>query len=658
MQIFLRRFPRTLMLRVLATVHDIAMGTLALLLAFVVRLDIDPIWADSGPHLTASFLFGIIVGGIGYTFGLNRGVWRYASLPDLIAILKVATVSVALFVVAHFLLARLESVPRSSLIVAWAFLVIFLGASRAIYRMYRNDRDRRRERRSNPTSRAKRVLLVGAGDNAELFLKVIADRGGAGLEVLGIIDERRRRTGRFIRGIPILGGIDELPRHVERYAKLGRRPEALVLTRARDEYEERASITDLIAAAAEHGLEMLKLPNMLEMREIGHDLEIRPIRLEDLLQRSTINLNLSKVGPMIKDKVVLITGAGGSIGSELTRQLAALGPARLVLVDANESLLYTIDNEMQRLGLNIPIQSRLCNVREKTSIERIMIEHRPALVFHAAALKHVPIVEEQPLEGIFTNVIGTRNVAEAAMLAGVTAMVMISTDKAVNPANAMGATKRMAEMFCQAMDIASDLHQTRFVTVRFGNVLGSAGSVVPLFEKQLKAGGPLTVTHPDIERFFMTIPEACALVIQAAAESLSGGQDRGRIFVLDMGTPVKIADLAKNMIRLSGLRPDIDISITYTGLRPGEKLYEELFDDREKLSATKNPDILVAFPRPVEGALIARIFDEMQKLLESHDETGAIRLLKSTVPEFVQNTDTGSDAAQGPSGGGAILPAL
>jgi O-antigen biosynthesis protein WbqV len=342
---------------------------------------------------------------------------------------------------------------------------------------------------------------------------------------------------------------------------------------------------------------------------------------------------------MIGGKSVQITGAGGSIGSELVRQVARLGPSKMILLDANEYLLYSIEREMSSHMPRIAFEALLCNVREKETVLRIVGAHRPDVIFHAAALKHVPIVEAQPLEGVFTNAIGTRNVAEAAIQAKASAMILVSTDKAVNPANVMGASKRMAEMFCQAMDLSLGEGATRFVTVRFGNVLGSAGSVVPLFEKQIRAGGPLTVTHAEIERYFMTIPEACLLVLQAAAHSLNRQEERGRIFVLDMGKPVKIVDLARNLIRLSGLRPDEDIKIAYTGLRPGEKLYEELFHSRESLEQTDAKGILAAAPHAIERGLIIRIFDEMKRMIEQDDVVGALRLLKSTVTDFTPGAE-------------------
>mgnify|MGYP001243185792 CR=1 FL=1 len=623
-----------LLLRGIALLHDTLMGIAALLLALVLRLDLDRVVGHLAIYGSAALAFGLVVSSVGFVFGMNRSVWRYASLPDLLTILKAATLSVVLFIAAHFLLARLEAIPRSSVVIAWAFLVVLLAAPRAVYRMYRNQRDTRRKR-SKGRGAARRVILVGAGDNAEMFLKTITERGGSSFDVLAIVDERGRRTGRFIRGVPILGTLEQLPRIIDRFQAQGRRPDALILTRPREEYALHARIEDLVEIANRHRLEMLRLPNLLDMREIGPEIEVRPINIEDLLQRKPLRLDAPKMAHMIKGRKVLITGAGGSIGSELARQIVAFGPQSLVLLDASEYLLYSIESELRRKRPSFDLHAVLCNVRERQAIARVLAAHRPDVVFHAAALKHVPIVEAQPLEGIFTNAIGTRNVAEAAIQAKVGAMVMVSTDKAVNPANVMGATKRMAEMYCQAMDLHSDDGGTRFVTVRFGNVLGSTGSVVPLFEQQLKAGGPLTVTHPEIERYFMTIPEACLLVLQAAAYSLSNPAERGRIFVLDMGQPVRIVDLARKIIRLSGLRPDVDVKIVYTGLRPGEKLYEELFDTREILGQTDAAGILVAFPRSIERALIVRIFDEMNRLVEEHDVSGALRLLKSTVPEFV-----------------------
>lgn len=618
--------------RRVAFVHDVLVGFAAFMVGFSLRIDLQKVGAQLWDYLIAAGLFGVLVGALGLTMGMNRGVWRYASLPDLLAIVKVASLAVVVSIVAIFLLRPLATVPRSGMAITWAFLILGLAGPRVLYRLYRDARDVRRFRIQNPSPR-RRVLLLGASDDADLFLKMLSERSRAIFVVEAIIDERGSRAGRFIRGVPIVS-LDRLPEVLEQLHGQGHAPDALILARPRHEVEPHVSFDRLAELGAEWGLELLRLPDMLDLHGVNAEIELQPVRLEDLLQRPSIKLDTPRVATMIEGKKVLITGAGGSIGSELARQIAAFAPSVLVLVDASEFLLYSGEMELRTRFPQVPNVARLCNVREADAVERIMQDERPDVVFHAAALKHVPLVEAQPLEGLFTNAIGTRNVAQAAIRAKVQAMVLISTDKAVNPTNAMGATKRMAEMFCQAMDLSGEESGTRFMTVRFGNVLGSAGSVVPLFEKQLKAGGPLTVTHPEIERYFMTIPEACILVLQAAAYGLANPNERGRLFVLDMGKPVKIVELARNLIRLSGLRPDHDIKIVYTGLRPGEKMFEELFDRQETLAKTDADGILMAFPRSIERALIVRVFDELHRLIEARDLPAALRLLASTVPEF------------------------
>jgi O-antigen biosynthesis protein WbqV len=609
------------------------MASAAFSLAIILRIGADVFLDQWREFELASVLYAGIVAICGLAFGMNRGVWRYASITDLIAIVKTTTVAIAAFVVIHFLITRLHEIPRSFVLIAWAFSILFLAISRVAYRIHRNQRDSIRNTRSAHLI-SKRVLLVGANDNADLFIKTIRERQAAPYEVLGIIDERGRRTGRVIRGVPVLGGRGEIPRIVAEFEARGRRPQALILARSREEYQKHADLGELIETAGEQQLEMLRLPNLMEMQQIDAEMDVRPIRLEDLLQRAPVRHNLEEIADFVKDAKVLITGAGGSIGSELARQVMKLKASGVVLVDSSEYLLYSIESELLGAGSIIPLSAFLCNVREKEAVNRLILAERPDVVFHAAALKHVPIVESQPLEGIFTNAVGTRNVADACRTAGVKTMVLVSTDKAVNPANIMGATKRMAELYCQSLDMNCGADGTRFVTVRFGNVLGSAGSVVPLFERQIKAGGPVTVTHPDIERYFMTIPEACLLILQAAAHAVKTQEDRGRIFVLDMGTPVKIVDLARNLIRLSGMRPELDIRIIYTGLRPGEKLYEEMFASRETLVETGKNGILAAFPRPTDRQMVIRIFDELERLVAIHDLEGLLRLLRTTVSDF------------------------
>ena len=358
--------------------------------------------------------------------------------------------------------------------------------------------------------------------------------------------------------------------------------------------------------------------------------------IEDLLGRPQTVLDQAGMRALIAGRRVLVTGAGGTIGSELTRQIASYGPAQLALLDNGEYALYTIDQEIKERFGEVPRQAIIGDVRERRRIDEVMTAERPELVFHAAALKHVPMVEANPVEGIITNVLGTRNVAESCRAHGVATMVMISTDKAVNPANVMGATKRLAEGICQSLDIveARRAHGTRYVTVRFGNVLGSTGSVVPLFQRQLAAGGPLTVTHPEISRFFMTAREAVELVLQASALASQDNDARGKIFVLDMGDPVKIVDLATQMIRLAGKKPDEDVKIDFIGLRPGEKLHEELFYANEVLMPTKAAGIRLAAPHTIDYAILARSLDELAEHARERHEDRLMALLRTLVPEY------------------------
>ena len=616
------------MLRGAAFLHDVLMSAAAYLVALTLRLGIDGLNHHFHYYAPPLFVFTLIAAVVTPLTGLNAGIWRYASITDLVAVIKAATATAVCFTLIYFVV-RLDYVPRTSVIAAWAFMIIFLAGPRAVYRIWKSHRAVGRGRRH-----LKPVLLVGASDQSEAFIRAVAERNDMPFDVLGVIDDSGRRTGRLLRGTRVLGTIEDIPDLVHSYGLKGRRPEGLLLVK--DQRELGAEKVELLLEQAhELEIDLLRLPNLADLR--GADLsqvELKPIALEDLLDRDPVTFDLPRISQLVAGSSVLVTGAGGSIGSELSRQLAALKPGRLTLIDASEFLLYSIDSDLRRAHPDLALVARVGNVRERDTVQRLFAEARPEIVFHAAALKHVPIVEAQPLEGLHTNVIGTRNVADAARAVGANAMVMVSTDKAVNPTNIMGASKRFAEMYCQALDVSETEARTRFVTVRFGNVLGSAGSVVPLFEKQLKAGGPITVTHPDIERFFMTIPEACELVLQAAVQGLDPAIQRGGIFVLDMGKPVKIVELAHKMIRLSGLRVGQDVKIVFTGLRPGEKLYEELFDQRETLSPTGAAGIRAALPRLIRLEQIAAVAAQLEQAILSGDEVQAARYLAETVKEY------------------------
>jgi O-antigen biosynthesis protein WbqV len=361
----------------------------------------------------------------------------------------------------------------------------------------------------------------------------------------------------------------------------------------------------------------------------------QPIAVYDLLGRRQGVLYGASMRSLISGRTVLVTGAGGTIGSELSRQIAAFGPKRLVLFDASEFNLYQIDQELLAAHPGLDLPTELGDVRDRARLDAVFARHAPALVFHAAALKHVPMVEHNPLEGVLTNTIGSRNVADACRDASVRMMVQISTDKAVNPSSVMGATKRLAEAYAQALDLAAGGERgTRYVTVRFGNVLGSTGSVVPLFQKQIAAGGPLTVTHPDVTRYFMSVREAVELVLQASALGEADGNACGRIFELEMGEPIRILDLARQMIRLAGKRPDEDIAIAFTGLRPGEKLQEELLHAGEDLVPTSNPNLRLANPRTVDLPLLQRALDELEEACRTSKQELALAMVRRLVPEF------------------------
>src|SRR5438105_1905414 len=585
--------------------------------------------------------------------GLYRGIWRYASLPDLFNIARAATLTELIFLPVMFAFTRLEQLPRSTLLIDWLVLIALLGGPRLGYRLFK-DRglDHILERGA---AQSVPVLLISTKDGADTFVRETVRDRNAVYRVIGMLSDTRSRVGRQIYGVPILGTIDDLEPVVADLDRRARRPQKLILAA---QNLGGAEIRRLLDRADALAIPLARLPRLTEFRQdLGDPARlVEPIAIEDLLGRPQAVLDREAMGRLIGGRRILGTGAGGTIGSELARQIAALGPGRLILVDNSEFLLYAVNGDLSERYPELALRPILGDVRDRARIESIIIGEDPQIVFHAAGLKHVPMVEANPIEGVLTNVVGTRNVAEAARAHGVGLVVMISTDKAVNPASVMGATKRLAESFCQALDLyearrrAPLSHGTRYVTVRFGNVLGSTGSVVPLFQRQLAAGGPLTVTDPDVTRFFMTVREAVELVLQASAlPSDSGAPDaadaRGKIFVLDMGEPVKIVDLAHQMIRLAGLRLERDIKIEFIGLRPGEKLHEELFHPAEPLVPTANPAIRLAAPRTADYAMLARAIDELEENARARREERVLQLLERLVPEYRRVTREPNAAA-------------
>jgi len=605
--------------------HDISWVPLSLLLAFFCRFNLEYIPSVYFPALYWLVSMALPVQlGFFCLFGLYRGIWHFASIPDLMRIIKSVVGGVALTFGLVFIFQRLEGIPRSVLLLYPIFLVLGLAMPRLLYRWWR-------DRSLHLTGNRQRALIIGAGRAGELLLRDLL-KNNAYLPI-GLLDDDPDKRGMEIHGIRVLGGLDDISGHISVMAV------DVVLLAIPS--ASRQLIRRVTAECQETDIPCRTLPSLAELADGSIKVaSLREVAIEDLLGRDPVIMDLSKKGDsllssgrksetvpfLLRDRCVLVTGAGGSIGSELCRQIGRMMPAHLVMLDHAEFNLYSIEQEM-RSRMGDACTPLLGDVRDSVRMRWVFEHFQPEIIFHAAAYKHVPLVEENPAEGAKTNIFGTCNVADLAVEFGARAFVLVSTDKAVNPANVMGASKRSAEIYCQNLDARSP--GTAFITTRFGNVLGSTGSVVPKFRQQIADGGPVTVTHPEMTRFFMTIPEAVSLILQAGTM----GQG-GEIFVLDMGEPVKIVDLAEQMIRLSGLVPNEDIAIKFTGLRPGEKLYEELFHEAEHLSGTAHPKLMLAESREVDWSILARKLEQLRDACARRD-TDLVRLtLKAIVPEF------------------------
>jgi O-antigen biosynthesis protein WbqV len=598
-----------------------------------------PVWATVWSLVWAAV--ALLVAGL--PFRLTAQYWRFAGITDLLGVAAASVAGAALFTLGLQMAGLPGASPAFPAIHALCLLVL-LGSPRMAYRLMQEHEP---GTRGNAASVS--VLLVGAGEGSDLFLRALAADPAAPYRVAGLLSRGTAQTGRRIHGQKILGSLADAPELLARLRAEGRPPACLVVT---DPDLAGAELSALISVAEREGVRVARAPRLTVLgpasrRAAASAMELKPVAIEDLLNRPQVPLDRAGMARLIQGSRVLVTGAGGTIGSELARQVAALGPAELVLLDSGEYALWQIDLELGESQPAVPRRAVIADVRDEARIRAIAEEYRPELVFHAAALKHVPIVEANKLEGLLTNVVGTRHVADAARAAGAKAMVLISTDKAVNPSSVMGASKRLAEMYCQALDMTRGTPggtqaAMRCITVRFGNVLGSTGSVVPLFQRQLARGGPLSVTHPDMQRYFMTVREAVGLVLQASVVGVAGGTaENGGIFVLDMGEPVKIVDLARQMIRLAGLRPEIDVDIRFTGLRPGEKLFEELFHGREPPVPTGTPGLLMATPRTADPAIVGRAIDDLAIACRRGQTRVALALLGRMVPEFAHNESGG-----------------
>jgi len=613
---------------------DVAAAPAAFIGALILRYGLGGYEITSHLWLEATLILLPLSTVVFLLFGLHRGVWRYVSMRDLVMILQAAALVVLFSYLALFAYNRLDTMPRTVPFINYFLLVALLAGPRLLLRIRAEGGLGSLGLTRKARGEAIPVLLVGAGAGTELFLREV-DRGNTNYQPVAILDETGKRVGRSIRGLPILGDLDDMAAIVTDLEAKRRRPQRVIVTKRELNPE---LLHDLLARTEKIGLPLSRVPDMgaLETSVGTGRVEVRQVQVEDLLGRPQRRLDREAMRGLIAGRRVLVTGAGGSIGSELVRQVADLGPSEIALVDLSEFALYTIDMEVSERWPDLRRHMILADVRDPDRMGGVIGGFSPDIVFHAAALKHVPLVESNIEEGVLTNVIGTRHVADACRAHGVGVVVLISSDKAVNPANVMGATKRLAEAYAQSLDIecARGGGGPRFVTVRFGNVLGSTGSVVPLFQRQLAAGGPLTVTHPEITRYFMTIREAVELVLASAAHRGVGNTETGRIHVLDMGDPVRIQDLARMMIRLAGLRPDRDVEIAFTGLRPGEKLYEELLHNSETDDATAVEGVFLASPRAVDLAILRRALDELMGHARARRTDRTLTLLKELVPEF------------------------
>ena len=544
-------------------------------------------------------------------FGLYRGVWRFASIPDLIRILKAVVAGLLITAAVVFLFNRLEGVPRSIFLLDGILLLLFLGGPRLAYRWFKD--------RHLYNTGGKRALIVGAGRSGEMLIRDMLRDSSSHYCPVALVDDDRRKVGKDIHGLPVAGTCDDIPVIISSYEIdliVIALPSASTL-----------QIRRVVEICERTGCPFRTLPRLQDIVSGRASLkDLRDVHIEDLLGREPITLDWGSITQGCRQKVVIVTGGGGSIGAELCRQIARLDPKRLVVFERSEYNLFCVEQELKEKFPALSVVVVLGDVADVAVFDRVCRDYRPQVVFHAAAYKHVPMLEQQVRQAMVNNVIGTHVVAQTADRYGCETFVLISTDKAVNPSNVMGATKRLAEMVCEGWGQRS---RTRFVTVRFGNVLGSSGSVVPLFREQIARGGPVTVTHPEVTRYFMTIPEACQLILQA---SIIG--ERGEILLLDMGEPVKISYLAEQLILLSGKKPGEDIEIRYTGLRPGEKMFEELYHGAEKLTPTKHPKILHVQSRTGDAKRFEDSFSKLKSACDEVDEATLKEILLELVPEL------------------------
>ena len=627
--------------------HDVTFAVISLPLAASLRfgtLDLPQQTFDALFILVPSF--GILFLTVSLLCETHLGVWYHCSIHDFRILARAVTISQAILFGLAYRHWDNGALPWSLPIIQWLGLLAVLVGSRLAYRLLHGGGLETVLRAPATVRPDGSTIVIGSNDSAAWFLRAL-QAAPIGMNVVGIIDPDAVTVGRRILGVPILGRLDALPETIADFSATGTPITSAVLTGR----PSIALMKRVLEQVGEARIVLYRVPDPLALADAGNvRLELQPIAIEDLLGRPQVKPDLEAMAALIQNAVVLVTGAGGSIGSELVRQIAGYGAGRMVLLDNCEFNLYQIDHQLGELFPNLSREVVLCDVRNRDQLMSVFRASSPDLVFHAAALKHVPMVELNPCEGMLTNAIGSRNVADAAWKCGARAMVQISTDKAVNPTSVMGASKRLAEFYCQALDSrqwTDSGPRCRFITVRFGNVLGSSGSVVPLFQQQLERGGPLTITHPDITRYFMTISEAVELILHASAYGIQDDATRGEIFVLDMGEPVRVVDLARQMIRIAGLVPDEDVAIEIIGLRPGEKLYEELFDSSEQRLPSRVPGVLAATSQLVNMDELSSALIDIERAARFRDEVA----IRQAIDRFIPGYDAMAGRDMGASDG-------
>jgi FlaA1/EpsC-like NDP-sugar epimerase len=630
---------------VLIAMHDALATALALFASFYLRFEGSDLFYDRVPlllHILPYFIVFSVV--VCYVSHLTSMKWRFTSLPDALNILRASTVmTAALLALDYIFVAPVVNDPsvarsiaggfflgKTTIVLFWFLEVFFLSGMRFAYRYFRYTRTRRHAR----TDGALPTLVIGRTADVEVFLRGIESGAVTRLWPVAVLSPSPADLGQSIRGIPVVGGIDEMEDVVNDYARRDKPITRVVMTPSAFDAEARPEA--VLMRARKLNLIVSRLPSL----ESGDTPRLTTVAVEDLLLRPSEKIDYGRLEALVKGKSVIVTGGGGSIGSEICERVATFGAARMLVIENSEPALYAVTEMLAAREDRVKVEGRIADIRDRGRILRLMNEFKPDIVFHAAALKHVPILERDWSEGVKTNIFGSVNVADAAQATGAEAMVMISTDKAIEPVSMLGLTKRFAEMYCQALDrdLAaqrdSNKPPMRLISVRFGNVLASNGSVVPKFKAQIAAGGPVTVTHPDMVRYFMTIREACDLVITAAAHALAPVRPDVSVYVLNMGQPVKIVDLAERMIRLSGLQPGYDIDIVFSGMRPGERLNEILFATEEPTVEIGVAGIMAAKPNEPPMQSLRKWIGALEQAIARDDRATIKSVLKDAVPEF------------------------